>query len=74
MAGLIVVWRILQNFVISPRLLGERLHMEPITVILALMAGGEMAGLVGIVLSVPVVPLLRLLWLERASRKNAAAA
>jgi predicted PurR-regulated permease PerM len=74
MAALIVVWRILQNFVISPRLLGDRLQMEPITVILALMAGGEMAGLVGIVLSVPVVALLRLLWLERSSRNHTAAA
>jgi predicted PurR-regulated permease PerM len=74
MAGLIVVWRILQNFVISPRILGDRLQMEPMTVILALMAGGEIAGLLGMVLSVPVVAVLRILWLERSSRKNAAAA
>ena len=74
MAGLIVVWRILQNFVISPRILGDRLQMEPIAVILALMAGGEIAGLLGMVLSVPVVAVLRILWLERSSRKNAAVA
>jgi predicted PurR-regulated permease PerM len=74
MAGLIVVWRILQNFVISPRILGDRLQMEPMTVFLALMAGGEVAGLLGMVLSLPVVAVLRILWLERSSRKNAAVA
>ena len=74
MVGLIIMWRILQNFVISPRILGNRLQMEPITVFLALMAGGEIAGLLGMVLSVPVVAVLRILWLERSSRKNAAVA
>jgi predicted PurR-regulated permease PerM len=74
MAGLIVIWRILQNLVISPRILGDRLQMEPITIIFALMAGGEIAGLSGVILSVPVAAVLRILWLERSSRENEAAA
>lgn len=74
MAGLIVVWRILQNFVISPRILGDRLQMEPMTVIFALMAGSQIAGLPGVILSVPVVAVLRILWLARSSRESAAAA
>jgi predicted PurR-regulated permease PerM len=74
MASLIVVWRIVQNFVNSPRIMGDRLQMEPLTVIFALMAGGEIAGLLGVVLSVPVVAVLRIVWLERSSRKKAAVA
>lgn len=74
MAGLIVVWRILMNLVISPRVTGDRLQMEPITVFFALMAGGQVAGLLGVILAVPLVAVLRILWLERASRQNAAAA
>jgi len=74
MAALIVIWRILQNLVISPRILGDRLQMEPITIIFALMAGGEIAGLSGVILSVPVAAVLRILWLERSSRENEAAA
>jgi predicted PurR-regulated permease PerM len=74
MAGLLVIWRILLSVVISPRILGDRLQMEPITVFLALMAGGQIAGLLGVILSVPLVAVLRILWLERSSRENAAAA
>jgi predicted PurR-regulated permease PerM len=74
MAGLIVVWRIVMNVVITPRVLGDRLQMEPMAVFLALMAGGQIAGLAGVILSVPTVAVLRILWSERASRENAAAA
>jgi predicted PurR-regulated permease PerM len=52
----------------------QRLQMEPITVFFALMAGGQIAGLLGVILSVPIVAVLRILWLERASRRSAAAA
>ena len=54
--------------------MGDRLEMEPLTVIFALMAGGQIGGLLGVVLSVPVVAVLRILWLQRSSRQNAAAA
>ena len=74
MAGSIVIWRIIQNFVVYPRIMGDRLEMEPITVFFALMAGGEIGGLLGVLLSVPVAAVLRIVWLERSSRENAAAA
>ena len=74
MAPLIVIWRILQNVAIYPRIMGNRLQMEPLTVFFALMAGGQIAGLVGVILSVPVVAVLRILWLQRSSSQNAAAA
>lgn len=74
MAGLILVWRVVQNVVISPRVIGDRLKMEPLSVFFALMAGGQIGGVLGVVLSVPVVAVLRILWLERASRQNVAVA
>jgi predicted PurR-regulated permease PerM len=74
MAGLIVTWRIVQNFVNSPRIMGDRLDMEPLTVILALMVGSQIGGLLGVLLSVPIVAVLRILWLERSSRQKAAVA
>jgi len=74
MAALIVIWRVVQSFVNSPRIMGNRLELEPLTVILALTAGGQIGGLLGVVLSVPIVAVLRILWLEHASREKAAAA
>ena len=74
MAGLLVLWRLVQNFVNSPRIMGDRLKMEPITVIFALMAGGQIGGLLGVFLSVPVVAVLRIVWLERDARQKVAIA
>jgi len=74
MAGLLVIWRLVQNFVNSPRITGNRLDMEPVTVLFVLMAGGQIGGLLGVVLSVPVAAVLHILRLERASRQKAAAA
>ena len=74
MAILIVLWRLVQNFVTSPRIMGDRLQMDPMTVFLALMAGGQIGGLLGALLSLPVVAVLRILWLERSRRQNAAVA
>jgi predicted PurR-regulated permease PerM len=67
MAVLIVVWRFVQNFVNSPRVMGERLQMEPLAVLFALMVGSEVGGLAGAILSIPVVAVLRIVWTERAS-------
>jgi len=73
MAGLIAIWRIVLNFVISPRIMGDRLELPPVAVFFALMVGGQIAGVLGVILSVPVLAVLRILWLERSSRQNAAA-
>lgn len=74
MAGLLLIWRLVQNFVNSPRIMGNRLDMEPVTVLFVLMAGGQIGGLLGVVLSVPAAAVLHIIWLERASRQKAAVA
>jgi len=64
MAGLLVVWRLVQNFVNSPRIMGESLELQPLTVIFALMVGGQVGGIAGVYLSVPAVAVLRIMWVE----------
>ena len=73
MAGVIVLWRVIQNVFISPRILGNSMQMDPIVVFLALMVGGQLAGLPGVILAVPAVAILRIVWLERSSQQSAAA-
>src|SRR5262249_52709007 len=58
MAAVIVIRRVVQNFAIYPRVMGDRLELEPIVVIFALMAGGEIGGLLGVILSLPVAAVL----------------
>jgi predicted PurR-regulated permease PerM len=74
MAGLLVVWRLVQNFVNSPRIMGENLELQPLTVIFALMVGGQVGGIAGVYLSVPAVAVLRIMWVECFSTPNSSTA
>src|SRR5271157_1636352 len=70
MAGLLVAWRLVQDYVNSPRIMGNSLDLQPLTVVFALMVGGQVGGIAGVYLSVPIAAVLRIVWLEcLASRK-----
>lgn len=49
--------RVVEDYVIYPRLIGSRMHLHPLAVILAVLAGGELAGVVGVLLSVPFLAI-----------------
>ncbi|WP_041855384.1 AI-2E family transporter [Candidatus Korobacter versatilis] len=58
------VWRLLQDYVISPRLLGGKVELHPLLTIFGVLAGGEVAGVLGIYLSVPVMATIRILFIH----------
>lgn len=49
--------RIVEDYVIYPRLVGSHMHMHPLAVILVVLAGGELGGVVGVLLSVPFLAI-----------------
>ena len=64
MALLLVIWRVVQDYVNSPRIMGNNLELQPLTVVFAFMVGGQVGGIAGLYLSVPTVAVLRIVWLE----------
>ena len=48
----------LESFVLTPKLVGDKLGMHPVAVIFALMAGGTLFGFFGILLALPVCAVL----------------
>ncbi|AHV98501.1 AI-2E family transporter [Paenibacillus sp. 7124] len=46
--------QMLESNVISPQVVGRTLHLHPLLIIFALLVGGEIAGIVGLILAVPV--------------------
>jgi predicted PurR-regulated permease PerM len=61
------VLRIAQDYVIYPRIIGSGIHLHPLAVILAILAGHEIAGIAGIFLAIPVIAVLTVTyrhWLE----------
>ena len=70
MAGLLLLWRLVQDYVNSPRIMGDSLQLQPLSVIFALMVGGQLGGIAGAYLSVPAVAVLRIVWLEILSTSS----
>ena len=58
----LVVWRLVQDYVSSPRIMGESMELHPLAAIFGVMAGGEVAGILGIYLSIPVMASLRIVF------------
>jgi predicted PurR-regulated permease PerM len=54
----LIVLRIAQDYVIYPRIVGHGIDMHPLLVIIAILAGYEIAGLVGIFLAIPTVGMI----------------
>lgn len=63
-AGVLAVWavfgvgQLLESFVLTPRLLGERIGLHPLVVIFALMAFGHVYGFVGVLVALPASAVL----------------
>lgn len=60
-AGVFGVVQALEGMVITPRVVGENIGLHPVAVILAVLLGGELFGLAGMILGVPVVAVLNVL-------------
>ncbi|HEY8347954.1 MAG TPA: AI-2E family transporter [Symbiobacteriaceae bacterium] len=59
--GAFAVIQQLENAVLSPKIVGERVGLHPLVVILAVLIGGYLAGAWGLILAPPVAGLLRVL-------------
>lgn len=59
------IGQVINDFVLTPKLVGERIGLHPVTVLFAVLAGGYLFGFFGILLSLPVAAVLMVL-LRRA--------
>jgi predicted PurR-regulated permease PerM len=67
----LTVYRIFQDYVLSPALMGAGVQIHPLLVLFGVLCGAEIAGVPGIFFSVPVIAALRLI-VVRLRRRSAA--
>jgi predicted PurR-regulated permease PerM len=56
------LWRMVLDYVISPRVMGGSVELHPLAALFGILAGGEIAGILGVYLSIPVMASLRIVW------------
>lgn len=64
LAGVLAVWGIgqmLESYVLTPKLVGDRVGLGPVTVVFAVMAGGTLFGFLGMLLALPVASVANVL-------------
>ena len=57
----ILIQQLEGNF-LTPRIQGQALHVHPILVLLAVIGGGQLAGLAGVIFAVPTLAVLRVFF------------
>lgn len=58
----LIVLRVMQDYVIYPRIIREGIHLHPLAVILSVLAGEQVAGIPGVFLAIPIVALLTVIY------------
>jgi predicted PurR-regulated permease PerM len=69
--GVFALVQFLEGFVISPKIMGDRVGLHPLTIILAVMIGTTlMGGIIGGILAIPLTAALRVLMFRYVWRRE----
>lgn len=61
-AGVFLIAQAIEDYVLTPRLIGDRLELHPMLVFIALIIAGDLFGLVGLVLAIPFLAVAKVLF------------
>jgi predicted PurR-regulated permease PerM len=64
LVGVLAVWgigQVLESYVLTPKLVGDRVGLSPVTVVFAVMTGGTLFGFLGMLLALPVAAVANVL-------------
>jgi predicted PurR-regulated permease PerM len=73
-AGTYLITEFIESSFLSPRIIGDRMRLNPALVIFAVLIGGKLWGVVGIFIAIPVVAVAKVLlafwWSQRHDENN----
>jgi predicted PurR-regulated permease PerM len=56
-----IIIQLVENYFIAPKLIGDTMDLHPLTVLLAMMVGGTLAGVAGLFVAIPAAAALKVL-------------
>ena len=69
--GVVMVYQQIENNFIAPRILGEKLEIPPVLTLVAILVGGAVLGVIGVIIAIPlagVLPVIDRIWWRRDGR------
>ncbi len=64
------LFRLMQDYYNSPHIMGHGVELHPLAVVFGVLVGGEIAGVIGVYLSIPVIASLRVVVRRWRSYQN----
>jgi len=64
-----IVLQTIDGYILKPRLFGESLGVSPLMILLAIILGGRMFGVLGILLAIPVAAIIDFIWKDYIIKK-----
>lgn len=61
---IVMVLQFLEGNVLSPLIVGKSLHMHPLFIMAALIIGGEVGGILGLIVAVPLLAMLKVAFIH----------
>ena len=62
------VGQLLESYVLTPRIVGDKIGLHPVAVIFAVMAGGQLFGFLGMLIALPAAAVINVLLRFAAER------
>jgi predicted PurR-regulated permease PerM len=72
-AVFLLVLRIVHDYVTYPRIIGSGIHLHPLSVIISILCGAELAGIAGIFLAIPLIAIVSVTyrhWMEHRGQEE----
>ncbi len=57
----LIFLRIVQDYIVVPRVMGQHIHLHPAVIIVAVLCGAELAGIAGVFLATPAAAVIRVI-------------
>jgi len=57
-----IIINIAENYLLVPKIMGESMDLHPLTVIIAMMVGAYLAGIIGLLIALPVVAAAKIVF------------
>jgi predicted PurR-regulated permease PerM len=71
--GFFLVYQLVENHVLQPLVYGRTVELSPLVVLVAILIGGEVAGVIGALGAIPVAGAVQVVLSELMERRSAAA-
>lgn len=56
-----IIIQIIEGNIVSPQIVGRKLHIHPLFIIMALLLGGQIGGIAGLILAVPTFAIIKVI-------------